>query len=88
MLRRFVLTTAIAIAALLFTVVPASAAPPECNWGQLTQYAILELDFDQGAHSSDPSGDGRGKEDRVGLPNVVEKGNLDATCQLIESLLP
>ena len=62
------------------------------SWGQLTAGAI-EGGFDQGAHSSDPSGDGKGKgngvdEPRVGLANVVEQGNMGATTDLIESLLP
>ena len=66
-----------------------SAAPPDCNWGQLTSEEISE-GFDQGAHSSDPSGDGHGPgtadESRAGLGNVVEQGNLEATCELIDSL--
>ena len=66
---------------------PVNAAPPSCNWGELTADAIA-AGFDQGAHSSDPSGDGRGPEDRVGLANVLERGNLNATCELIDSLLP
>ncbi len=65
----------------------AQAEKPSCNWGQLTAEAIAN-GFPQGDHSSDPSGDGKGPEDRVGLPNVVEKGNLNATCELIASLLP
>ena len=60
---------------------------PDCSWGQLTQYAILELGFEQGPHSADPSGDGNGHEDRVGLANVVEQGNMEATCDLISDLL-
>ena len=47
--------------------------------------------FGQGPHSSDPSGDGHGPgtadEPRAGLANVVEMGNLQATCELIEGLL-
>ena len=68
-----------------------AAAAPDCNWGQLTAGAIA-AGFDQGPHSSDPSGDGHGPgsadEPRVGLANVVERGDLSATCELIESLLP
>ena len=64
---------------------------PEFNWGKLTSYAILDLDFDQGAHASDPSGDGHGPgtvdEPRDGLANVVEKGDIFATCELIDDLL-
>jgi len=69
----------------------ASAAPKSCNWGQLTSGAVAD-GFPQGPHSSDPSGDGHGPgtadEPRVGLANVVERGNLNATCELISSLLP
>jgi hypothetical protein len=69
---------------------PAAADPPECNWGQLTAEAIA-AGFPQGAHSSDPSGDGHGPgtadEPRVGLANVVNQGDLEALCELIGSLL-
>jgi hypothetical protein len=69
----------------------AQADAPECNWGQLTASSIAELDFDQGGHSSDPSGDGHGPgtadEPRVGLANVGERGDLEFTCQIIASLL-
>ena len=68
----------------------ASAEPPACNWGGLTAQSIAS-GFDQGGHVSDPSGDGHGPgtadEPRVGLANVVERGNLTATCELIDSLL-
>ena len=61
-----------------------------CNWGKLTAMAIAE-GFPQGPHSSDPSSDGHGPgtadEPRAGLANVVEQGNLKATCELISSLL-
>lgn len=61
---------------------------PTDSWGALTRYAIHEVDgWDQGLHSSDPSGDGRGPEGRVGLANVVERGNLAATTNLIASIL-
>ena len=69
---------------------PVSAGPPDCNWGQLTSGEIAE-GFDQGPHASDPSGDGYGPGDadhrRAGLANVVEKGNLEATCFLIDTLM-
>lgn len=58
-----------------------SAAPPSCNWGTLTADSIA-AGFDQGGHASgEPT-------PRVGLPNVVNKGDLNATCELIKSLLP
>ena len=67
----------------------ASAEKPSCNWGQLTADAIAD-DFPQGPHSSDPSGDGHGPgtadEPRAGLANVVAKGDLNATCELIDLL--
>lgn len=85
--------TGVAIAVMLSVSILAGTADaerPTCNWGHLTAAAISD-GFDQGGHASDPSGDGRGPgtadEPRVGLANVVERGNLDATCQLIESLL-
>jgi hypothetical protein len=60
---------------------PAAAAnAPDCNWGGLTAGAIAE-GFDQGGHASQQA------NPRVGLANVVERGNLQATCQLIEGLL-
>ena len=85
---------------MIFAFLPAMADPPsdpddakpDCNWGALTAYAILDLDFDQGAHSADPSGDGSGQGDadspRAGLPNLLGTGDLESTCFLIESLLP
>lgn len=69
----------------------ASAGEPDCNWGQLSSGAIA-AGFEQGPHSSDPSGDGHGPgtldEPRAGLANVVAQGDLEATCELIKSLLP
>ena len=62
----------------------------ECNWGKLTMEAIAG-GFPQGPHSSDPSGDGHGPgtadEPRKGLANVVNRGDLQATCEFIESQL-
>ncbi len=63
-------------------------AVPSCNWGELTSTAITEEGFDQGTHAADPSGDGLGPEDRVGLPNLGGgKGDLVATCQLVDGIL-
>lgn len=74
----------------------ALAQPPienvtiECNWGTLTMESIKD-GFDQGQHSSDPGSNGRGKDDpdqpRAGLGNVVNQGDLQATCEFIEALL-
>lgn len=69
---------------------PVTTAAIECNWGKLTM-ELIDDGFAQGAHASDPSGDrhgpGTGDEPRAGLANVLEQGNLEATCELIESLL-
>ena len=66
----------------------ASAGAPECNWGRLTADSIRG-GFNQGPHASDPSGDGHGPgtldEPRLGLANVVERGNLDG--QVLEPAL-
>ena len=90
MVRRVVVLAVLAVMALMLSVTPAAADPPECNWGQLTASSIAG-GFPQGPHSSDPSGDGHGPgtadEPRAGLANVVERGGLHATCELIESLL-
>ncbi|MCA0936737.1 hypothetical protein LCL85_14445 [Vibrio alginolyticus] len=83
------LTTIFAASA--FATPPVKSMTVECNWGKLTMEMIKEADFDQGGHSADPSGDGHGPgtadEPRKGLANVVERGNLEYTCELIESLL-
>lgn len=59
-----------------------------CNLGQLTAASIAG-GFEQGAHASDPSGDGHGPGDadqpRVGLANVINKGDLEATCDFIRT---
>jgi hypothetical protein len=77
--------------ALLTSPAYAERPEPEDNLGSLTSYAIHELDFDQGQHSSDPSGDGHGPdtddEPRKGLANVVERGMLEETIALIAFLL-
>jgi hypothetical protein len=65
---------------------PAAAADHRCNWGELTRAATP-----LGAHSADPSGDGKGPGDadqpRVGLANVVERGDLEATCTLLAGIV-
>jgi hypothetical protein len=64
---------------------PAAAnGSDRCNWGELTRGAVP-----LGSHSSDPGGDGTGPGDdqpRVGLANVVNKGDLHATCEFLEGL--
>jgi hypothetical protein len=50
----------------------------DCSWGKLTMEAI-EDGVNMGEHSSDfPT-------PRVGLGNVIERGNLQATCEFIAS---
>ncbi|MDW4498588.1 hypothetical protein R5H30_11390 [Sulfitobacter sp. D35] len=52
----------------------------EENWGKLTKFAIQEVEgWNQGRHSADPSGDGLGREERVGLPNIFPDGDLTDT---------
>jgi hypothetical protein len=85
-MRKRVLAT-IGVAGLLTVMAsgPASAQP-DCSWGELTR-SVVPL----GAHASDPSGDGKGPGDadqpRVGLANVVERGNLHATCEALAGLV-
>jgi hypothetical protein len=89
MRKSIAVVSGVAVAALVgLGAAPAAAAPPSCSWGELTAYAIHEVEgWDQGRHSADPSGDGPGPEDRVGLANVTGKGDLAGTCVLIDSLL-
>ena len=56
--------------------VPAQAAPG-CNWGKLTSSSIAD-GFDQGGHASSFAG-----SPRLGLANVVNQGDLAATCALL-----
>jgi len=69
---------------------PVTSVAIECNWGKLTMQSI-QNGFDQGAHSADPSGDGFGPgtadEPRQGLANVLERGNLQALCELIADMI-
>lgn len=61
-----------------------------CNLGQVTASSIAD-GFEQGVHASDPSGDGHGPGDadqrRAGLANVINKGDLEATCEFIRTQL-
>lgn len=71
---------------------PVDIVSVECNWGKLTMEAIDdEGGKKRGEHASDPTGDGYGRDDvdheRVGLANVVEYGNLQATCEFIDSIV-
>jgi hypothetical protein len=50
----------------------------DCNWRR------LNMEFTPlGDHTSDPSGDGRGPEDRVGLAIVIEQGKPQAICEFL-----
>lgn len=57
--------------------------------GDVTRDA-LRSGFDQGAHASDPSGNGVGDgkdpldSPRVGLANVATRGDLSATIDIID----
>ena len=85
------------IVSLFLFVSATQAGPPvtklavDCNWGKLTMESIVGKGFDQGRHASDPSGDGHGPgtldEPRAGLANVVNQGDLQALCALIEELM-
>lgn len=93
MIKR-VSTLVVVVVALALFAGPSYAEKPEPdeNLGALTNYAIHEVpDYDQGEHASDPSGDGHGPgtndEPRAGLANVVERGVLQSTIDLLVSLL-
>ena len=91
---KVILTTTAALAlSTTLAMAGSSKTPPgqlDTNWGELTSGAIKN-GFKQGPHASDPSGDGHGPgtadEPRAGLANVVNKGDMAATTELIDSLL-
>jgi hypothetical protein len=70
------LASVIALAGVGFAA-PAQADAPSCNWGQLTSGSIAG-GFDQGGHASSFAG-----APRVGLANVIAKGDLNATCEAL-----
>jgi hypothetical protein len=76
MKKLIVMGAAVGFAALGFAA-PAQADSHKCNWGQLTSSAIAG-GFNQGEHASSFAG-----SKRLGLANVVERGNLHATCELL-----
>ena len=71
----------VALASVGLAAPAAQAAKPTCNWGQLTAEAIAG-GFDQGAHSSSFAG-----LPRAGLANVVNQGDMNATCEFIAGAL-
>ncbi len=77
-MKKVALASIIALAGVGFAA-PAQADAPSCNWGQLTAGSIAG-GFDQGEHASSYAGD-----PRVGLANVVAKGDLNATCEYLSS---
>jgi hypothetical protein len=59
--------------------IPEDEAPgesPECVWGVLTAEGIA-AGFSMGEHSSTQD------NPRVGIANVVNQGDLEATCELL-----
>jgi hypothetical protein len=76
-MKKIITVTALAAGLVFASTGSASADKPECNWGQLTSEAIAG-GFDQGAHSSSFAG-----TPRAGLANVVNQGDLNATCVLL-----
>ena len=56
---------------------------PDITWGEVTSTLINEFDWDQGGHARDPNGDGPGNDDRGGLANVVNQGDMQATTEFI-----
>jgi hypothetical protein len=81
-MKKIIVTTALA-AGLVFAsvgsasaLIPEDEAPgssPDCVWGELTADAIA-AGFQQGQHSSSFD------TPRVGLANVIQQGDLYATC--------
>lgn len=80
-MRKIAAVVGIIALASLGIAAPAQAAKPTCNWGTLTADAIAD-GFAQGEHSSSFAG-----SPRVGIANVVNKGDMNATCEFIESAL-
>ena len=51
-----------------------------CNWGELTSTVIVEDGFDQGGHASSfPT-------PRVGLANVIARGDMEALCRFLSDI--
>ena len=74
---RKILVAGTIAAALVGIPAAASADPPSCNWGQVTSEAIHD-GFDQGGHASEFAG-----SKRAGLANVINQGDLNATCEFV-----
>jgi hypothetical protein len=77
MKKKFALAGAVALAVTALAAPAAQADAPSCNWGTLTADAIAD-GFDQGEHASSFAG-----SPRLGLANVVNQGDLNATCEFL-----
>lgn len=77
MKKKIALAAAAGLGLAVLAAPAAQAAPPTCNWGQVTSDAIAG-GFEQGPHASSFAG-----TKRSGLANVVEQGNLNATCEAL-----
>jgi hypothetical protein len=75
-MKKIITVTALAAGLVFATAGSASASQPDCVWGELTSDAIA-AGFQQGEHSSSFD------TPRVGLANVVNQGDLHATCVLL-----
>ena len=73
-MKKFIVTgAAVGLLALGFAA-PAQADSDKCNWGQLTSSAIAD-GHNQGQRASSFAG-----SPRLALANVVNQGDLHATC--------
>lgn len=75
-MNKIIAIAAIAAGVLAFSGT-ASADQPSCNWGEVTSAAIAG-GFDQGEHASSFAG-----SPRVGLANVVSRGDLNSLCEFL-----
>lgn len=76
-MKKIIAIAGIAVASVAVSAGAASAEKPTCNWGTLTSEAIAG-GFEQGPHASSYAGSAR-----LGLANVVNQGDLNATCVLL-----
>jgi hypothetical protein len=75
-MKKIITVTALAAGLVFASAGSASAEKPSCNWGQLTSEAIGG-GFDQGGHASSFA------TPRLGLANVINRGDLNATCVVL-----
>ena len=87
MICRTLTTIAMIVACTSVFAQPATVSVSQkCNWGELTASAAVEDGRVHGRHAADPSDDGLGPESRVGLANVVNRGDLHALCEFIAAI--